>query len=102
MAFALNPAGNLCKTGAFGYNPLAMDSIGLIREFLEERLAVAGERVVPEALLADLGVDSLMLLELMFAFEDRFEIKLPSNLATPKTVGEVVATMDGLIAAQAA
>ena len=88
--------------GLFGYNPAPMDSIGLIRDFLGERLAVAAEKVVPEALLADLGVDSLMLLELMFEFEDRFEIKLPADLVAPKTVGEMASTMDRLIAAQAA
>lgn len=77
-----------------------MDSIGLIRDFLQERLGVAPERVVAEAALADLGVDSLMMLELMFEFEDRCGIKLPSNLTTPKTVGDMRATMDGLIAKQ--
>ena len=77
-----------------------MDCIGLIREFLEDRLGVAPERVVPEALLSGLGVDSLMMLELMFEFEDRFGIKLSSDLKTPKTVGELVTLMDGLIAEQ--
>ena len=77
-----------------------MDSIGLIRDFLQERLGVAPDRVVPEATLANLGVDSLMMLELMFEFEDRFGIQLPSDLTTPKTVGDMRATMDGLIAKQ--
>ena len=77
-----------------------MDSIGLIRDFLQERLGVAPDRVVPEATLANLGVDSLMMLELMFEFEDRCGIKLPSDLTTPKTVGDMRATMDGLIAKQ--
>ena len=77
-----------------------MDSIGLIRDFLQERLGVAPDRVVPEATLANLGVDSLMMLELMFEFEDRCGIQLPSDLASPKTVGEMLATMNGLIAKQ--
>ncbi len=77
-----------------------MDSIGLIREFLKDRLGVEPETVIPEALLADLGVDSLMMLELMFEFEDRFGIKLSSDLKTPQTVGEMVTLMDGLISSQ--
>lgn len=77
-----------------------MDSIGLIREFLKDRLGVEPDSVVPEAPLADLGVDSLMMLELMFEFEDRFNIKLSSDLKTPQTVGEMIALMDGLIASQ--
>ena len=76
-----------------------MDSLGLIREFLGERLGVAPEQVVSEAPLAELGVDSLMMLELMFEFEDRFGIKLPGDLKNPHSVGEMATTMDGLIAA---
>ena len=56
--------------------------------------------MVPDALLANLGVDSLMMLELMFEFEDRFGIKLVRDLKTPRTVGEMAALMDGLIARQ--
>lgn len=77
-----------------------MDSIGLIRDFLQDRLGVAPENVVPGAPLADLGVDSLMMLELIFEFEDRVGIKLSSNLKSPRTVGEMVALMDGLINSQ--
>ena len=77
-----------------------MDSIGLIRDFLKDRLGVDPENVISGALLADLGVDSLMMLELMFEFEDRFGIKLSSDLKTPRTVGEMVALMDGLISSQ--
>lgn len=77
-----------------------MDSIGLIREFLKDRLGVEPDKIVPEADLAELGVDSLMMLELMFEFEDRFGIKLSNDLQPPKTVSEMVALMDGLIAAQ--
>lgn len=73
-----------------------MDSIVLIREFLENRLGVAPETVVSEAALSDLGVDSLMMLELMFEFEDRFGVTLSKDLKSPKTVGEMVTLMDGL------
>lgn len=73
-----------------------MDSIGLIREFLNDRLGVAAESVVPGAPLSELGVDSLMLLELMFEFEDRCGVTLSKDLKTPKTVGEMVTLMDSL------
>ncbi|MDD3484051.1 acyl carrier protein [Azovibrio restrictus] len=77
-----------------------MNSLDLIREFLKDRLDVEPERAALETPLADLGVDSLMLLELMFEFEDRYEIKLSSDLKTPVTVGEMVSLMDGVIAEQ--
>lgn len=73
-----------------------MESISLICQFLQERLAVAPERTVPEATLESLGVDSLMMLELIFEFEDRFGITLAKDLPTPQTVGEMVALMDRL------
>ena len=74
-----------------------MESIALIRDFLKDRLGIEPENVVSGALLAELGVDSLMMLELMFEFEDRFGVKLPRNLKSPRTVGEMVTLMDGLI-----
>ena len=73
-----------------------MHSIDLIREFLKDRLGVAPETVVPGAQLETLGVDSLMMLELMFEFEDRFGIALDKNMQTPKTVGEMITAMEQL------
>ena len=73
-----------------------MESLGLIREFLQDRLGVAPDLVVSNAQLDSLGVDSLMMLELMFEFEDRFSITLSKDLKSPKTVGEMVALMDQL------
>ncbi|MBL8429261.1 MAG: acyl carrier protein [Dechloromonas sp.] len=75
-----------------------MESIGLIRDFLKDRLGVEPDKVVPGALLADLGVDSLMMLELMFEFEDRYGIKLSRDIKSPRSVGDMVSLMDGLIA----
>ncbi|MDD2743057.1 MAG: phosphopantetheine-binding protein [Rhodocyclaceae bacterium] len=73
-----------------------MDSLALIREFLQNRLGVLPELVVAEARLTELGIDSLMMLELMFEFEDRFGITLAKGLKSPKTVGEMVVLMDRL------
>lgn len=77
-----------------------MNSIELIRNFLHARLGIEAEKIVPESLLANLGVDSLMMLELIFEFEDKFGIALPQDLKSPKTVGEMVTLMDGLIASR--
>ena len=77
-----------------------MKSIELIRNFLTARQGIEPAKVVPEALLADLGVDSLMMLELVFEFEDQLGVTLPDELESPKTVGEMVALMDGLVASQ--
>ena len=80
----------------------AMQSTELIRQFLHERLGADPALVVHDAVLADLGVDSLMLAELMFEAEDRLGISIGSNVTVPKTVGDMVALIDSLQAAKAA
>lgn len=73
-----------------------MTSLELVRSFLENRLGVAPERVEPASSLAELGVDSMMMLELMFEFETHLGIRLPTDLETPRTVGEMLDMMDRL------
>lgn len=73
-----------------------VDTLGLMRDFLAERLDVARDKVVPEAKLADLGVDSLMFAEMLFEFEDRAntELDIRSADALPETVGELITLID--------
>ena len=73
-----------------------VDTLGLMRDFLAERLDVAREKVVPEAKLAELGIDSLMFAEMLFEFEDRAKIELDirSADALPETVGELITMID--------
>ncbi|GLS14934.1 MULTISPECIES: acyl carrier protein [Hydrogenophaga] len=78
-----------------------MDSTEIIRNFLQDRLGVEATRVVDDALLADLGVDSLMLAELMFEAEDRLDISIDSPDVLPKTVGEMRGVIDRVLAAKA-
>lgn len=80
----------------------AMQPTELIRQFLHERVGTNPEQVVNDALLADLGVDSLMLAELMFEAEDRLGIAIDSNVTIPKSVGDMVQLIDSLLAAKAA
>lgn len=75
-----------------------MSSTDLIRTFLTDRLGVQPEQVTPEALLAELGVDSLMLAELMFEAEDRLGIEIPSDVQPPRTVAEMQSVIDALAA----
>jgi len=77
-----------------------MKSLAVIREFLGSRLGIGPEKVLPEVLLADLGVDSLMLVELMFEFEDRFNVIPGRDFAGPTTVGDLASLMDRLRAEQ--
>lgn len=56
---------------------------------------------------ADLGIDSLGLVEAIFALEEAFDISVPFNANEPEksqfdisTVGSIVAAVEGLIAAR--
>ncbi|SDM09483.1 acyl carrier protein [Oryzisolibacter propanilivorax] len=76
-----------------------MDSLELIRNFLSERLGVEPERVREDAVLADLGVDSLMVAELMFEAEDRLNIDINNDEPVPVTVGDMRAIIERVLAA---
>jgi acyl carrier protein len=78
----------------------AMQSIELIAKFLKDRLGAEREQVVESAALVDLGVDSLMLAELMFEAEDNLGISIDADMDIPKTVGEMATLLDGLLAAK--
>ncbi|WP_304841414.1 acyl carrier protein [Hydrogenophaga sp.] len=80
----------------------SMNSTEMIRKFLVDRLGVEPDQVQPESLLVELGVDSLMLAELMFEAEDRMGIDIPSDTEPPKTVADMQAVIDALTAVKTA
>lgn len=67
-----------------------METLTYLREMLQERLGTDPATVTPETSLETLGVDSLMLLDLMFEFEEKLSITLPSDLPRPETVQELL------------
>lgn len=79
----------------------AMQSTELIHLFLKERVGANPAQVTENALLTDLGVDSLMLAELMFEAEDRLGISINSDADIPKSVGDMVRLIDQLLAEKA-
>jgi len=72
------------------------DNLTLLSEFLKKRENIDPARVTPEASLEELKVDSLLLLELLFEFEDRRGIKIPQDIPPPKTVGDLLRIVEGL------
>jgi acyl carrier protein len=63
--------------------------------------------VKPEASLEDLGIDSLGLVESIFAIEEAFDITVPFNANEPEqsefdisTVASIVAAVQALVAEQ--
>ncbi|MFA5538494.1 MAG: acyl carrier protein [Gemmobacter sp.] len=65
--------------------------------------------VKPESTLADLGIDSLGLVESIFAIEEAFDISVPFNANDPQagdfdisSVASIVAAVEALVAEQSA
>jgi acyl carrier protein len=65
--------------------------------------------VTPEATPADLGMDSLGLVEAIFAIEEAFDVSVPFNANDPgasgfdiSTVAAMIRAVEGLVAQKAA
>jgi acyl carrier protein len=72
------------------------NALAVIREFLQARLGLDPARITPEARLEALDIDSLVLLELFFEFEETLGIKLSADIPTPKTIAELLAIVERL------
>lgn len=72
------------------------DELEIVRSFLKDRLDIEPDRITPVASLAELGIDSLILLELFFEFEEQLGLNLSKDIPTPKTVGELIEIVKGL------
>jgi acyl carrier protein len=76
-----------------------MSTLHTLQDILVRDYTLTQERVVPEAVLSSLGLDSLSVLELMFKIEDRFQLKISGDTPTDLvTVSDVVRYIDGLLA----
>lgn len=74
---------------------------------IAEQAVLDPAEVTDSASLADLGIDSLGVVEAIFAIEEAFDITVPFNANDPaaspfdiSSVGAIVAAVKGLIAAQ--
>lgn len=75
-----------------------MDILSVIREFLHDRLDVDPTTIQPETTLAELQVDSLMLVELIFECEEKFNVSFDRDTPTPATISDMVSIVEGFIA----
>ena len=70
----------------------------LVLEILLRKKTIDPATIRPETTLASLGIDSLEGLEVIFALEDRFNIRISDeDAAGMKTVGEVIAGVQRLV-----
>ncbi len=78
-----------------------------VTAILAEQAVLAPADMRPDATLADLGIDSLGLVEAVFAIEEAFDIQVPFNANEPQqsefdisTVDTMVRAVESLVAAQ--
>ncbi|WP_053700650.1 acyl carrier protein [Streptomyces sp. NRRL F-5755] len=72
------------------------DILNAIAKIVEEVVGVASAEVTAEkSFTDDLDIDSLLMVEITVAIEDRFEVQIPDDRgAELRTVGEVVGYID--------
>ena len=73
---------------------IAMETM---QTLLQERLGIDKEKVTLNASLEDLGIDSLMQIELLFDFEDKYKVKIPDLKEKPVTIGDLIAIVEPFI-----
>jgi acyl carrier protein len=78
-----------------------MQTLELLRQYLQKKASIDPARVTPEARLEDVGVDSLILIDLMFELEESLNVRVPDMDSRPTTVAELIDLFDALSAPQA-
>lgn len=58
-----------------------------IAGILEKDFRLARERIASERTLVELGLDSLALMEFVFAVEDAFRLRIPEDRLDPRAAG---------------
>jgi len=83
-------------------NSLTFDAIAAV---LVEQFKVEASAVGPHVALDQLGLDSLALMEFVFAVEDRFDVRIPESRLDPRQAGvtleQLASLLDEAIAAKA-
>ena len=77
-----------------------MSAYSYLAKVLVDKYDVDEDKIRPESTLADLGLDSLMVVEFLFDVEDEFNIEVPDDRAEFETLAEAATLIDELIEAK--
>lgn len=73
-------------------------TIEVVADVLQQQFHVERGLIAPEATLQSLGLDSLTLMEFVFAIEDRFDIRIPEERLDPRqatlTLGDLCTALE--------
>lgn len=67
-----------------------------VTQIISRQLKIPFERLPPNAVLLELGLESLDLIEIIFALEERFNINIPYNANEAATAGNEKFAIMGL------
>jgi len=67
-----------------------------VMQIIARELKIPLERLTPDTALQDLGVESLDLIEIIFALEEKFDISIPYNANEAAAAGSGGVTPGGL------
>jgi acyl carrier protein len=81
-----------------------MTTFQSMQAILQAKFALAPDALQPDTVLKDLDVDSLTMVEILFAVEDELKVEIPSEPAEwqsqMRTFGDLVEYVDKLVVAQ--
>ncbi len=79
-----------------------MSSLKELQQLIHDKFGIEPATLDPNASLRERGLDSLALVEYLFAIEDHFGISMSDEDANIDTLSELAAVVDKLKAAQVA
>jgi acyl carrier protein len=78
-------------------------SFDILKDLLINQFGVDAQIIEPGVAVADMGLDSLTLMEFIFAAEDAFSLRIPEDQLNPQqanlTLGAICQVIDGMRAA---
>ncbi len=78
-----------------------MSSLKELQDLIHEKFGIAPSELDPGASMREKGMDSLALVEFVFAVEDRFGISISDEQSNVDTLAELAAHVDKVRAARA-
>lgn len=69
-----------------------------LRDIIARDYEVAAERLHPDTELAEIEIDSLGVIELIFTLEDEFKVSTEDTNTEFKTLGDIATSIDELVA----